>query len=197
MRAPMTWKTLRLLLIPLLLMLPPSGVAIGGGGGGGGGGGDSGGASREYQLKAAFIFNFAQFVEWPQEAFAGPDAPLVIGVVGDNPFGGVLEQVVGGKKAGGRSIVVKHFQNAGALERCQVLFVSGSERDRMPQIVERCARENTLTVGDFDDFTGSAGMIRFMTQDNRLRFEVNLEAMGRGRLRASAKLLKLAQIYNR
>jgi YfiR/HmsC-like len=182
----MTQKTLRILLIPLLLMLPPPGMAVA-----------DGAPSREYQLKAAFIFNFAQFVEWPQDAFAGPDAPLVIGIVGDNPFGGVLEQVVGGKKAGGRGIVVKYFPNANAIERCHVLFVSGSERDHMPQIVEKSARENTLTVGDFDDFTNSAGMIRFMTQDNRLRFEVNLDAMGRGRLRASAKLLKLAQIYSR
>ena len=109
----------------------------------------------------------------------------------------LLEQAVAGKKAGGRSIIVRYFRTAGAIERCHILFVCGSERDSMPQIVQRCARDNTLTVGDFDEFTGASGMIRFLTQDNRLRFEVNLEAMNRGGLKISAKLLKLAQIYGR
>jgi hypothetical protein len=172
------------LLAVLLLVLPPHHAAIADG-------------SREYQLKAAFIYNFAQFVEWPAEAFANADSPLVIGIAGNNPFGGVLEQAVAGKKAGGRSIVVRYFRNAGAIERCHIVFVCGSEREAMPQIVERCARNNTLTVGDFDEFTGASGMIRFLTQDNRLRFEVNLDAMNRGGLKISAKLLKLAQIYGR
>jgi hypothetical protein len=173
-------------LLALLVLLNAHGVATA----------DSG-ASREYQLKAAFIFNFAQFVEWPAETFAGPDAPLVIGVVGSNPFGDVLEQAVAGKKVGGRSIVVRYFRSAHAMERCHVLFVSGSERDAMGHLVERCARESTLTVGDFEGFTFARGMIRFVTQDNRLRFEVNLDSMNRAQLRASAKLLKLAQVYGR
>ena len=175
-----------LALLALLVLLSSRGVARA----------DSGG-SREYQLKAAFIFNFAQFVEWPADAFAGADSPLVIGVVGSNPFGDVLEQVVAGKKVGGRNIVVKYFRSAHAMERCHIAFISGSERDAMPLLVERCARDSTLSVGDFDGFTSTRGMIRFVTQDNRLRFEVNLESMNRGRLRASAKLLKLAQVYGR
>ena len=179
-------RFLAVVLFALLLLSPPQGAANA----------DSG-ASREYQVKAAFIFNFAQFVEWPADSFGGADSPLVIGVVGSNPFGDVLEHAVAGKRAGGRNIVLKHFRSAQAMERCHILFVSGSERDSMQLIVERSARENTLTVGDFDGFTFANGMIRFVTQDNRLRFEVNIEALNRARLKASAKLLKLAHVYGR
>lgn len=153
--------------------------------------------SREYQLKAAFIYNFAQFVEWPSNAFSNPSAPFVIGVVGDPSLGGTLEQAVKGKTAGKREIVVKYFANSAAVDHAHILFVSASERDRLGDLVKRATAESTLTIGDFDGFTAASGMVRFMTEDNRLRFEVNLDATNQGHLKFSAQLLKLARMYNK
>jgi hypothetical protein len=153
--------------------------------------------SREYQLKAAYIYNFAQFIEWPSSAFSSPNAPFVIGIVGDPSLGGTLEQAVKGKTAGKREIVVKYFANVNAVEHAHILFVSASERDRMGDLVKRATAESTLTIGDFDGFTAASGMVRFMTEDNKLRFEVNTDAANQGHLKFSAQLLKLARIYNK
>jgi hypothetical protein len=152
---------------------------------------------REYQLKAAFIFNFAQFVEWPGDAFAGPNAPLVIGVIGDSTMAASLEQACRGKTAGKREIVVKTLSGADAIRSAQILFIGAAERDRLPELIKRATDESVLTVGDFDGFTAASGMVRFLTEDNRLRFEVNLDAVNQGRLKVSAQLLKLARMYNK
>jgi hypothetical protein len=148
---------------------------------------------RAAQLKAAFIYNFAQFVEWPGGAFGGPNAPFVMGVVADGGFAGTLEQVVKGKTAGKREIVVKYFANAGEVQRCQILFIGGAERASMPDLFRRAANDNMLTIGDLDGFTSAGGMVRFLTEDNRLRFEVNQEAASAAQLKFGAQLLKLAR----
>jgi hypothetical protein len=151
-------------------------------------------ATREYQVKAAFLYNFAQFVEWPDEAFPdGKSAPIVIGIVGENPFGTALDQAVRGKSVDGRPIVVRYFNNVAAAEPCQILFLAASERDRVQQALDK-AGGITLTVGDFDGFTASGGIFRFLTEDNKVRFEANLDAARGSRVKISAKLLKLAKI---
>jgi len=156
-----------------------------------------GGASLEYKLKAAFIYNFAQFVEWPGDAFGGPSAPFVIGVVGDPSLAQMLEQAVKGKTAGKREIVVKYYAGVDAIQRSHILFVAASERERMGDVVRRAFADSTLTIGDFDGFTAASGMVRFITEDNRLKFEVNLDATNQGHLKFSAQLLKLARMYNK
>jgi YfiR/HmsC-like len=156
------------------------------------------GPSREYQLKAAFLYNFAQFVDWPEESFANNQSPLIVAVVGQDPFNGALDQVLKGKTAGGRGIVVKYFANSGAIESCHVLFVSSSEQGQMSAVLQRAGKFHALTVGDFDGFTASSGMIRFFAEDNRLRFEINTDAVAAdGKLKIRSQLLKLARIYGK
>jgi hypothetical protein len=176
----------RLIILCMLLLVPAPGTARA-----------DGPASREYQLKAAFIYNFAQFVEWPASAFANPNAPFVIGVVGDSSLSATLEQAVKGKTAGKREIAIKSFSNVDSVQHCNILFVSASERDRMGDLIKRAANDSVLTIGDFDGFTAASGMVRFMTEDNKLRFEVNLDATNQGHLKFSAQLLKLARMYNK
>jgi hypothetical protein len=155
---------------------------------------DAGGPDREYKLKAAYIFNFAQFVEWPPATFqGGPNGPFVIGVVGDPGFAATLEKVVKDKTAGKRSIEVRDFQGAANVAHCQILFIGNSERQNMAGLARRAAAENILTIGDFDGFLAESGMVRFVTEDNRLRFEVNKDAADAAQVKLGAQLLKLAR----
>jgi hypothetical protein len=148
------------------------------------------GPSREYQLKAAFLYNFAQFAEWPDDAFKGPHAPIVIAVAGENPFGSALEQAVRGKQLNGHEITVRYFPGAASVEPCHVLFVSASERNNTSLAGNYC-----LTVGDVEGFTARGGIFRFLVEDNRVRFEVNIDAAQHSRVKISSRLLKLAKIY--
>jgi hypothetical protein len=151
-------------------------------------------ASREYAVKAAFLYNFAQFVEWPGDAFSGPDAPIIIGVVGEDPFGGLLEQAVRDKKVGGRPLVIQRFHDAGSLRFCHILYVAPSESEETAQVLAK-AGQLTLAVGDFESFTARGGTFRFLLEDNRVRFEVNVAATHKLRIKISSKLLKLARVY--
>ena len=156
--------------------------------------GDPAGPSREYQLKAAFLYNFAQFAEWPDDAFRGPKGPIVIAVAGENPFGGALEQAVRGKQLNGREITVRYYSSAAAVEPCHVLFVSASERNNTQVALQR-AGNACLTVGDVEGFTARGGIFRFLVEDNKVRFEVNIDAAQHSRVKISSRLLKLAKIY--
>jgi hypothetical protein len=170
----------------LLLVIPATSTSLG-----------QGAPSRENQVKAAFIYNFAQFVEWPDDAFLGNGAPFVIGVLGDGGLHGELERTLKGKTAGGREFSVRYFARVSDITRCHILFVGAAEQARAAEVIQKVARQGTLTVGDFDGFTASAGVVRFLTEDNKLRFEVNIDAANDERLRVSSKLLKLARIYNK
>jgi hypothetical protein len=152
------------------------------------------GAAREYKVKAAFIYNFAQFVEWPADAFASSKAPIVIGIVGDDPFDGSLENAVRDKTIGGRSLLVEHYKTAANLAPCHILFVPRSEAENVPAILQKTGNF-TLTVGETDDFCAKGGAFRFLLEDNKVRFEVNVDTIRRLRIKVSAKLLKLAKVY--
>ncbi|MCU0786062.1 MAG: YfiR family protein [Verrucomicrobia bacterium] len=146
----------------------------------------------EYRLKAAFLFNFAKFVEWPPEAFVGPKSPMVIGVLGDNPFGTELEETVRNKVINERPVVVKVFQPPAAATNCHILFISTSEKKRLPEIFESLRRASVLTVGETDGFTETGGMINFVPEGNKMRFQINDEAARKAKLSISSKLLSLA-----
>lgn len=148
----------------------------------------------EYEVKAALIYKFALFIEWPADAFADHKSPFIVATVGDDPFGGALEQAVQGKTFNGHPIVVKHFPNAAVLEHCHILYVGASEQGDLPQVLEK-AGNSTLTVGDSENFTAQGGIFRFFREETRIRFEVNLGVAQRSRLRISSKLLKLAKVY--
>jgi hypothetical protein len=148
--------------------------------------------SGEYELKAAFLYNFVKFVEWPPDAFAGERSPLAICVYGDDPFGHSLEGVVRGESLGGHGLIVQRPARLDELDDCHVLFVSRSERQRMPQVLARVDGAPVLTVGDTDGFLRAGGIINFVLEENRVRFLINQEAAERSRLRISSKLLRLA-----
>jgi hypothetical protein len=148
----------------------------------------------EYQLKAVFLFNFAQFVEWPPQAFADAQTPLVIGVLGRDPFGAYLDETVRDEKVNGRSLTVQRYRRVEEIGACHILFISRSEADRLGQILASLKDRNILTVGDADGFTERGGMIRFVIENNKIRLRINLNAAKAARLTISSKLLRPAEI---
>ncbi|HEX2854625.1 MAG TPA: YfiR family protein [Opitutaceae bacterium] len=151
-------------------------------------------AFSEYQLKAVFLYNFAHFVEWPSQAFPEPHAPLVIGVLGEDPFGRFLDEVVAGEKVNDHSLSVRRFRRLEEIDRCHVLFVSQSETDRLGEIFERLKSRSILIVGESEGFSLRGGMVRFVTEKNKVRLRINLEAARAAGLIISSKLLRPAEI---
>jgi hypothetical protein len=154
-------------------------------------------ASPEYQLKAVFLFNFAQFVEWPATAFPGPDTPLVIGVLGKDPFGSYLDETVRGETVNGRPLVVRRYRGVEEIGACHILFVSRQEEGRLQGVLDSLRGRSILTVSDAERFSTRGGMIRFITDHNRIRLRINLEAAQAAHLTLSSKLLRPAQIVSR
>jgi len=148
----------------------------------------------EYQVKAVFLFNFAQFVDWPAEAFPDPDTPVVIGVLGDDPFGSVLDRTVRDERLGGRLFQVRRYQRVDEIKTCHILFISRSEGSRPEGVLAGLKGRSILTVSDVDGFAERGGMIRFVTDRNRIRLQINLAAAEAAHLTISSKLLRVAEI---
>ncbi|HRD48768.1 MAG: YfiR family protein [Candidatus Competibacter sp.] len=147
----------------------------------------------EYAVKAAYLYNFAKYVEWPSEAFAGADAPLWICVAGDNPFGGALA-ALSGKTVGDHPVEVRHLPAVTGVDKCHVVFVSRAEQGRIKTVLAKLARLPILTVSDIGDFARMGGMIGLIEADQRIRFGINLTATRQANLKLSSQLLKLATI---
>ncbi|MET0984896.1 MAG: YfiR family protein, partial [Steroidobacteraceae bacterium] len=133
-------------------------------------------ATNEYQLKAAFLFNFLQFVDWPASAFAGPETALSICVLGPDPFGADLDTIIAGEHIGGREVQVQRFAQIDSVDGCHLLFVNLRSQPQLRRALERLKGQPTLTVGDTTPFANLGGMIEFVTQDDRIRLRVNLRA---------------------
>lgn len=146
----------------------------------------------EYRLKAAFLFNFAKFVEWPPRAFAETNSPFIIGVLGDSPFGNELEQTVVGKNINAHPITLQMFRVAAEATNCHLLFISTSEQKRLPEIIPRLRGAPILTVGETERFIEAGGMINFVAENNKIRFQISDDAAKGARLKISSKLLSLA-----
>jgi len=153
-----------------------------------------GSVADEYQVKAAFLFNFAKFVEWPADTFKAADDPITICVWGQDPFGGALEDVVRNKTVAGRPFVVRPVSNTAQATKCQIVFVTSSERKRVRSILDELKGRGILTVGEAEDFTSNGGVINFKLKDARVRIEIDTGAAERAKLRISSKLLSLAEI---
>jgi hypothetical protein len=151
-------------------------------------------ALTEYQVKAAYLFNFLKFVEYPSESFADPLAPIVIGIVGDDPFGSALPQVVTGKTVQGRDLVLRSYRAGEDLRGAHILFISASEKKRLPLILSSLHGSSVLTVSDMEGFLDAGGMVQFLNENDRVRFAINVDATGRARLKLSSKLLSLAKV---
>ena len=150
--------------------------------------------SAEYQLKAVFLFNFAQFVEWPAQAYRDAKAPLVIGVLGADPFGSFLDQLVQGEKVGDRPLIVRRFHRAEDITVCHILFISRSEAATLDQVIGRLKGRSLLTVSDVDTFTRQGGIVRFVTENGKIRLRINVEAAKGCDLTISSKVLRPAMI---
>jgi|ERR1035437_5752137 hypothetical protein len=146
----------------------------------------------EQQLKAAFLLNFAKFVEWPSAAFGETTSPIVLGILGENPFGDVLEQTIRDKTINNRPLVVKQFQSSAETTNCHILFICASEKARLPEILASLREASVLTVAEMGRFTESGGMINFIRQGNKIRFQINETAAKSAGLKISSKLLSLA-----
>jgi hypothetical protein len=149
-------------------------------------------APREYQIKAVFLYNFAQFTEWPANAFANTNSPIVFGTLGDDPFGGFLEETVKGETVDGRPLVIRHFQRADEAKSCHILFISRSETRHMEAIVSSLKGMPILTVADAEGPSSAAAIIRFTVKNNKVHFRVNQQAAAAADLVLSSKLLRVA-----
>jgi hypothetical protein len=148
----------------------------------------------EYQVKAIFLFNFSQFVDWPPAAFADDRSPLVIGVLGSDPFGTTLDEIVRGETVNGRPLAVRRYEAVEQIEACHILFIGRSQDRQLDAVLAALKERNVLTVGDFAGFARRGGIIRFVTVGNKIRLRVNLAAAQDAKLTISSKLLRPAQI---
>lgn len=146
----------------------------------------------EYQVKAVFLFNFAQFVTWPSPPPSG--TPFVIGIVGDDPFDSYLDETVRGEKVNNRSLTTQRFRRGRDPRNCDILFISQSERDRVAQIVSNLKGRSVLTVSDIEGFVDLGGMIELFAEKTRIRMRINLEAVRAANLKVSSKLLRVAEV---
>lgn len=147
-------------------------------------------SANEYQIKAAFLFNFAKFVGWPSQAFADANTPLIIGVLGQDPFGSYLDETVQGERIDNRQLVIQRYHSPAEIKHCHVLFISRSEAGRLNQIVSSLKSRNMLIVTDADGGEGGV-IIRFVTEGNRIRFKIDAQAAKAANLTISSKLLRL------
>jgi len=151
----------------------------------------------EYQIKAAFLHNFVKFVEWPEGVLPDTLDTITIGVIGEGPMYDGLESVVEGKTVKGRALSIQRFRRPEDLTFCHVLFVGRSEKERLKAILKRVENSRTLTVGEIEKFADQGGAINFIIVENRVRFEINLEAAKDAHLAISSRLLRLAKIIRR
>jgi hypothetical protein len=151
-------------------------------------------SATEYQVKAAFLFNFAKFAEWPADAFFKSDAPLQICILGQDPFGHDLEQLIAEKTVSGHRIEVDHPEGAVQARACEILFISSTGKPQIQQILDSLKGANVLTVGDTPGFAQMGGVINFVLDDNRVRFEINLKAASTAHLKISSRLLTVAKL---
>jgi hypothetical protein len=148
------------------------------------------------EVKAVFLFNFAQFVEWPQTAFGSPQSPIVIGVLGEDPFAGALDEIVKGETVRNRQLVVTRYRRVEDITTCHILFVSASETQRYEPILASLRGRPTLTVGETDGFATRGGMVRFVSERNRVGLHVNVGAAKAAGLTISSNLLRPAKIVD-
>jgi uncharacterized protein DUF4154 len=152
--------------------------------------------SIEYQLKAAFLFNFAKFFAWPPDAFQSDKTPITLCVFRNDPFGGALDEVIRGKAINNRELLSRRIADLRDLKVCQLVFVSQKEEKQLPEILNSLKGASALIVGEGEDFAESGGTVQFFLENNKLRFAVNVDAIQRARLQASSKLLALARIVH-
>lgn len=148
----------------------------------------------EFALKAAYLCNFPEFALWPEKAFGATNSPIVLGILGDDPFGPVLDKVAGGRNINGRALQIRRLKTPVGAKECHLLFVAPSEMRKLPEILGLLDQAPVLTVGDADRFAQRGGMINLRLDGKKLRFEINLAAAEQAGLKIKAQFLKLGAI---
>jgi hypothetical protein len=147
--------------------------------------------AREYEIKAAFLYNFAKYVDWPAEALPSSSTTLDVGVMGKNPFGAALD-TIRGKTVKGKTLRVRQVNSIQEASGVHLLFISASEEERLKPILAGLRNASVLTVAEMSGFVQNGGIINLITQNDRVRFEINPVAAERARLGLSAQLVRLA-----
>jgi hypothetical protein len=153
--------------------------------------------ARERDVKAAFVYNFLKFVEWPAGRFGEINSPIVIGLVGDDPIAGALEATVHGRAINGRPLILQRVATPEAARTAHLLFFCAAEDERLNELLPALAGSGVLTVGESEAFAQQAGIITFALQSDKLRFDINTDSAERAGLKISAQLLKLARTVQR
>lgn len=154
--------------------------------------------NREYRIKAAYLFNFGRYTQWPKNYWRDKKTPFVIGILGTNPFGSSLNQIATKKELQGRKILVRYFKNISEYQPCQILYISASvSTQQQKAIIAKLANTKVLLVGEQYTFLQEGGMVYFFLEANKVRFGVNLNPIGRDNLKISSKVLKLAAIVKK
>jgi hypothetical protein len=148
----------------------------------------------EYQAKAAFLFNFVKFVEWPPAVFKSEKDPIRICVLGQNPFGASLDNAVRGRDVAGRPLIAVQVSNLRQAAACQMIFVTAPECKRFRAMAAELCAASVLSVGEVEGFASDGGVVNFKVEDGKIRFEINLAAAEQAKLHISSKLLSLARV---
>jgi hypothetical protein len=147
----------------------------------------------EYEVKAAFLYNFAKYVEWPESA---SDDTFIVGILGEDPFGRVIDDTLAGKEIKGHKLAVRRFTTAEEARQARILFIGTASRRDLTRILGELAGRPVLTVGEAERFASLGGMVGFRVQGESVRFDINADEVARGHLRMSSQLLKLARIVH-
>lgn len=150
--------------------------------------------ATEYEVKAAFLYNFARFVTWPDTAFAKDNSPFIIGLFGTDPFGQTLSQTITGKTTQSRPFQIRHITKIEDATQCHILFISDPPQKQLQALLHQMLSLPILTIGEQDGFCQIGGMINFVIEERHVRFEINPEAAERANLVISSRLLRLARI---
>jgi hypothetical protein len=153
-------------------------------------------ATSGYEVKTAFLFNFAKFVGWPPASFPSSDSPFTICVLGQDPFGNILDNTLQGQVIDNRPFAIRRLRDRSEVRGCQMVFVSSSENAHLAEILASVQGTNLLLVGDMTGFAAMGGTIEFTIEDNRVRFTINTDAVDRSGLKLNSKLLGLARIVH-
>jgi hypothetical protein len=152
--------------------------------------------AREYEIKAGFVFNFAKFISWPKGAFESDTDDLRLEVIGHDPFDGALDRLVAGKMIDSHQVVIVYSSDVSSRRRGHIVFVSGSERKQLPNVIAVLGGAAALTVSDIDQFAEQGGVIGLVAAGQTVKFVINRAAAAKAGLKVAAVLLSLATVLD-
>src|SRR5688572_9033802 len=152
--------------------------------------------SLEQQVKAVFLFNFAQFVEWPATAFLEPNSPIVIGILGKDPFGSFLQETIENEQVNGRPLIIQRYSSVAEVKSCHILFIHASVAPKLDAILKALKGKQILTVSDLNNFAKQGGMVRFVKESNKVKLRINVNAAKAEGITISSKILRLSEIVD-